>query len=486
MKSLTVRFRLLAILTLILLLFSGAATATRLMPQDLTYAGAFRLPPAEGNELGWSYGGEGMTYYPAGDPSGPDDGYPGSLYGIGNDILFEVSEVSIPAPVISTGKNPDDLNTATTLQGFSDVLQGMFRPTSADWIIGDIEYLPRQGSQSSDKLYLVFGEHFQWDPTSCVGWCELSLSRPDSAGPWLIGNYDNFATNDYLFEIPASWADQYTPGLRLATGRYRDGSLGGSGPALFAIGPWNDGNPPPSGATLTQAVRLLQYGRGYVPEEAYTVMQGYNQADYWEGAAWVTSGDYSAVLFSGTKGRGSYWYGFANGVVWPDEPPYPEVPDWPNDDRGWWADSFDGVILFFDPDDLARVAQGSMEPWEPQPYAELDVDQYLYHITGTRQKNHLGAMSYDRVHGILYIFELFGDGDQPLVHVFLVRGGSSPASSTSAAGQTTVVQQQAQGQTTQQDSGQPAGGGESATQGTPLICAPILAVPVWAFLRRKK
>ena len=39
----------------------------------------------------------------------------------------------------------------------------------------------------------------------------------------------------------------------------------------------------------------------------------------------------------GTNGVGKCWYGFANGVVWPEEGPYPPVPEAPNDFPGWWA-----------------------------------------------------------------------------------------------------------------------------------------------------
>ncbi|OPY37415.1 MAG: hypothetical protein A4E35_01331 [Methanoregula sp. PtaU1.Bin051] len=154
-------------------------------------------------------------------------------------------------------------------------------------------------------------------------------------------------------------------------------------------------------------------------------MTGYNNADDWSGGEWVTAGDRSAVIFAGTKGRGNFWYGFSNGVVWPDNPPYPEIPPPPHDDRGWWADSFEGVIIFYDPGDLAKVAAGSMAPWEPQPYAEMKVDRYLWHITGPVQKMHVGDVAFDDERGFLYIAEPFADGDQPIIHVFSVRATAS-------------------------------------------------------------
>ena len=98
-----------------------------LQPGDLAYRGAFRLP-ADPAGMGWEWAnwGSALTYYPDGDPAGPADGYPGSLFGTGHDWNQYVSEVSIPVPVVSPGKDVNDLNTATTLQPFADIRGGLF------------------------------------------------------------------------------------------------------------------------------------------------------------------------------------------------------------------------------------------------------------------------------------------------------------------------------------------------------------------------
>ena len=71
---------------------------------------------------------------------------------------------------------------------------------------------------------------------------------------------------------------------------------------------------------------------------------------------------------------------------------------------------------------LGAAKEREMEPYEPQPYAVLDIDDRLYHITAaqTQEWHHLGAASYDRERGLLYVFEPHGDGDKPLVHVWHV------------------------------------------------------------------
>ena len=79
-------------------------------------------------------------------------------------------------------------------------------------------------------------------------------------------------------------------------------------------------------------------------------------------------------------------------------------------------------MLFYDPSDLAAVAQGALEAWQPQPYTVLSLDDILYHLEQPQQKMRIGAAAFDRERGLLYVQELFGDGDKPLVHVWRIDG----------------------------------------------------------------
>ena len=404
-----------------------------ILPEELEYLGAFRLPEGSGGS-NWEYGGQGLTYYPDGDPDGPDDGFPGSLFGIGHDQQLYVSEISIPAPVISD--NVEDLNVAATLQPFGDLTGGIFNAEEVDLPVADLAYLPPQGEQTSGKLHFVWGWHFQEFGDPSHGWAEVTLSDPRSAGPWALEGFTNYVTSDYLFEIPEAWAAQYTPGLRLATGRFREGVWGGRGPALFAYGPWNEGNPPPPGATLSSVTPLLLYGHQEpgaveIVSDESTQMNGYQEADHWWGGAWLTAGGRSAVIFVGTKAMGRSWYGFANGVVWPYDcaeqtpPTCPEPPEWPYDDRGYWAEDYQAQIIFYNPADLAAVAQGRMESWEPQPYAVLVVDDVLFDPQlrpEDYKRDLLGAAAFDREHGLLYVVERLADEYRPVIHVWRVNG----------------------------------------------------------------
>jgi hypothetical protein len=415
---------------------SDAATSVQpvdlIQPEDLVYMGAFRLPDVPG-DVNWDYSGHALTYYPDGDPDGGGDGYSGSLFGVGHDHYLYVSEISIPAPVIS--KNLDDLNTAETLQPFADITDGMF--VAQDMVLprAGLEYLPAQDGQSSDKLHFAFAQHIQ-DFEASHGWAELDLSNPQPEGPWVFDGYTNYATNDYIFEIPQEWSDLYAPGMRLATGRFREGVWGGFGPALFAYAPWQDGGPPAPNANLGSLRPLLLYGvqeagNSNIYSDESMMMDGYGEADHWWGGAWLTAGERSAVAFVGTNATGRSWYGFANGVEWvydcadQNPPTCPEYPEFPYDNRGYWADGYQGQIIFFDPADLAAVAIGQMETFAPQPYSSMDLTPYLFdpeldHFNYKRDL--IGAAAFDRQHGLLFVVERLADEYKSVIHVFEVGG----------------------------------------------------------------
>ena len=396
-----------------------AADTVRLQPADLVYRGTFRLPgPSGGSD--WTWCGDALAYRPDGDPEGGGDGYPGSLFGFGHDHQHFVSEISIPAPVVSKGKVLADLPTAKTLQPFADVRAGHF----ADYEIprAGLAYLPPQGDQTSPKLYFSFGQHMHETfkgPTLC--WCEPTLADPKTAGPWRLGEFTEYVTADYLFPLPKAWADAHAGGLRLGCGRFRDGGQGSMGPVVIAFAPWQHGNPPAADTQL-KAVPLLLYSSVYdEPDQQHTV-RDYHHSDDWAGAAWLTDGTKAAVVFVGTKGVGKCWYGFANGVVWPEEGPWPPVPPFPNDQRGWWSTEFVRQMLFYDPADLAKVAAGTMKPHEPQPYAVMDLDPVLFSIKGKQQTQKVMACAADMDRGRLYVFERNADeDDRALVHVWEVK-----------------------------------------------------------------
>ncbi len=429
-------------------------------PQDFRYLGAFRLPTGDQRPRTFAYGGNAMTFNPDGEPAGPDDGFPGSLFITGHERMpygelpdgNQVAEVNIPVPLIAS--SVDELNQAVFLQTFHDVAAGFFP---------EMDELPRVGMQYLDhpatgpKIHIGWGQHFVPEgPAPTHAWFDPDLSNPNTQGSWFIGDQSFYSVNGYMLEIPRDWADQFAGGRYLATGRFRDGGWSGMGPALFAYKPWIDdrGTPAATGTRLEATVLLLYESSQNTPDIERS-LDGYQHPDEWEGGAWITtaSGN-SALLFAGTKGTGErFWYGYANPAgsdrpcvdedlvgqftvcVMADGSPCPAEDltecRGHNDNRGWWSSRFDAQFILYNPADLARVATGQLEPWEPQPYARLDIDEYLFLDSpaaeqemlghGDQRLARIGAVAYDRENDLLYVLELFADEERPVVHVWSIQ-----------------------------------------------------------------
>jgi hypothetical protein len=298
--------------------------------------------------------------------------------------------------------------------------------------------IPRAGiaylADPEPRLHFTFGQHIQdFEPSH--GWGMVDLSAGTAAGPWIFDGYTNYVTNDYLFEIPPEWAAQLGGGPLLASGRAREGLWSGRGPALFAYSPGDLQNPLPAGGKISPVTPLLLYGiqQEGIPDltsDESMAVEGYREADHWWGGEWLTSGDKSAVVFAGTKALGEEWYGFANGVVWEHDcaeqtpPTCPDPPEWPYDNRGFWAEDFQAQLIFYDPHQLVAVARGELDSWDPQPYAVLVLDEYLLDPAlrvEDYKRDLVGSMAFDRERGVIYLIERLAQGPESIVHVWYIR-----------------------------------------------------------------
>jgi hypothetical protein len=436
---------------------SGTPVSALIQPADLVYQGSFRLPDDGERPNTFAYGGNAMTFNPNGDTTGASDGYPGSLFITGHDRMpygdlpngSQVAEVNIPKPVKST--NVNDLSVATFGQAFQDVAKGFFTELSEIPRIG-LAYLDTPAT--GPKIHIAWGQHLQPENVASHGWFDPNLASSNMQGTWFIGNQPLDSVNGYMFTIPKEWADQYAGGRYLATGRMRDGGQAGMGPTLFAYRPWTDsGAAPPTGTHLQETVLLL-YENSRNSENIEHSLKDYQHPDEWEGGDWLTtSSGKTAVLFAGTKSKGTkYWYGFLNpkGADYPcieveyvnqyttcrlaDGTPCPAEDltgcEGHVSERGWWSTQFAAQFILYNPTDLGRVADGQMKSWEPQPYTTVDIEPYLFHNptgvdpdslgTGNQRRYRIGSVAYDRTNGILYVLELFADEAKPVVHVWKI------------------------------------------------------------------
>lgn len=367
-------------------------TSRLIMPKDLQYQGAFRMSKsASGSQYGLTYLIGAMTWNPRGDVNGPSDGYPGSLFIAGHTSEKKVAEIDIPAPLKS--KNYDELPAARILTPFAAL--GTPPPSSGINVM-DVTYLERQGSQTSDKLHVTLGDGYL--PTGTprtYSTADLNFGNQTSSRAFVSDKVHCY--NDYLFAVPESWSSRYAPGMALAGGRHREGNLCGEGPALFLMAPWND---PLSSTVATKPIlRYLDNGGA---------LNSYSRGgDLYFAGQWLESGRKSAVIFSGRKGLGRPDYGTFCGV------------------QGFHdLNGYRPYIIFYDPETLGQVANGTLEAHKPQPYAAINInDLLMYPNTDACKRHHLNDFAWDATRKVLYATER-SKGEFPVVHVWKVADGS--------------------------------------------------------------
>jgi hypothetical protein len=244
---------------------------------------------------------------------------------------------------------------------------------------------------------------------------------------WHIGDrpsdgdlFHNAKACNYLFPAPQSFADAYLDGKWLIAGNHREaGALGGSqGPTLYALAPWEDGDPPAAGQNL-DALALVYYRDIYEciwegeedinehPAPGVCDFPGYRGMDNWGGGAWAQTPDESGILIVGRKGLGDNCYGSTD--LCGEDPCAPS--------SGYHAYPYEPQILFYDPEDLREVVAGTRDPWEVLPYAVHTVEEVF-----EPQCAVLGAAAYDRERGFVYVSKgEAGPWGKTAVHVWHVQ-----------------------------------------------------------------
>mgnify|MGYP001123021462 CR=1 FL=1 len=395
----------------------------RVQPSDLIYRGAFAYPV--GDE--WAYSGHALAYYAAGDPGGPADGYAGSLYAAGSasDEFDLVGEISIPQPLISA--NFDALPRASVLQRPADITGGWIDNCTyaEDCIyrnVDGLEHLP-----NVDKVVWNLRNWYNaaGHDQDSLGWSRIDMS--DAQGVWHIGErpsdddvFHNAKACDYLFKAPEGFAEENLEGKWLIAGNHREaGALGGSqGPTLYALAPWEDGDPPASGQNL-DALALVYYPERYEcvwedegninehPAPGVCRFPDYRAADSWGGGAWLEADSGTGILIFGRKGLGDNCYDTAEACGGDPCSIY----------RGYHAYPYEPQILFYDPEELTEVVAGTKEPEDVLPHAAYSPTDEV--IGGECAL--LGAAAHDRERGLIYVAEQqAGPWGETVVHVWHV------------------------------------------------------------------
>ncbi len=421
---------------------ASASPADQLLqPSDIVYLGAIRLPAFSGpNYATWDYSNGPLAYFPLGDPSGVNDGFPGSLFAGGHVYSTQVAELSIPGPVYSPTKNLNDLPTASFIQGFNNPLASV--TNKVGYIFG-MTYLPPQGQQTIGKIHYCVSLEYQDEssPAPPQGWFDTDLTIP-AAGAWFLNGVSVWNSCRYIAEIPQAWSDAHTPGLRLAQGRHRNSAGNAEGPNLFATAPWQNGNPPAPGTTLSSASTLMMFGPVCCDPSLWA--KDFSPSDTDGGLVWATSGSKSAVLVIGLKDidTANAYYGYENWVTPPECEPFGTCQG----QRGHRCGDCRLSFMFYDPEDIAAVVNGSLPSYSPQWYSRYEFNNSFHAYGPTFLATGAEAeftATYDRERGYIFVSESYvdgADGAAPIVHVFKINTTSPTVPTVSvsapAAGQT--------------------------------------------------
>lgn len=393
----------------------AALHKTMITPGNFEYLGAIRPPHIEQNGTTFAYGGWGIAYRSDGDPDGPDDGFPGSLFIVGHMHHQKVAEISIPAPVNSKLKLADDLPVARILQPFCDITNGMLEAMTA----GESEQFQLGGllvtngvlHWTTHKYYNVANRDFL-----SHGRSGLDMQTSVAEGLWHLGpmnsgrpEWNSYKHAGYIFEIPPVEATQWFGGRNLISGLQISTGLQASsqGPSMFAYSLPPEGTP--SGVSL-DAVPLAWYAE-------QQPLERHHPADRWIGGAWLTLGEKQAVVIAGRKALGDYYYG---------EPrPHDCYPY-----KGYHGPPYEVEFLFYSPASLVHAANGSLPATAIKPWLRWSgesegggLNQYMFDTCG----KDIGGLTFDRDRNLLYLVQIdagkTSDNEYeplPVVHVFRI------------------------------------------------------------------
>lgn len=402
----------------------AAGTAERLHPSDLSYLGAFRLPDV------FNWGALGLSRHPEGDLlvtgfealSSPD--HPGeACWNPAWDCFAFYGRITIPNPVVA--ENWEDLPEAVLTGGMINYDQGLVSAVNREnAFVADIEFVPRTGSQTQDKVY---GSVEFWYPEGDFGedtfptvWL-ANLDGSEARGMFHVGPesppFHGRKTGSYLFTVPEWYANLYLGGRRLVTGRSRGTPAeglpvtthgGSQGPTLFAFHAAETDSP----EGPLDAVPMLFYRVKFpgcagpnVGDPGECDFPGFTMCDDWTGGGFVDDGSRRAVLLLGYKGLGPNCYGAE------------QCSNPCSDSQGYHCYPYERQVLFYDVHALGEAALGEQEPWTVLPYAVWRPNEF--YLTGSPCWN-AGGMTFDPGRGQLFMVErgLGGDTNAAVVHIW--------------------------------------------------------------------
>ncbi|MCB8976202.1 MAG: hypothetical protein H6657_02105 [Ardenticatenaceae bacterium] len=340
---------------------------------DITYLGSFAVPNQDnvGNPMG--YGGHALGYNPVSH----------SLFFGCHDWYQLLAEVSIPA----FGE------TASILKNCTDVTEG----TLGDVDPGDLNGIKLGGNLVyNGRLITTAFAYYDADSTQRVTHgvsANLDLDTPNNFNGWYGftgASASPRALAGYMTPIPTEWQPLFGGPAFTGQGSLSIISNSSDGPAATVFDPAAVGVLDPIPGTT---VVYYPFPNSHPDFEAKGSMLA--------GMAFPRGS--RTVLFFGTRAQHPYCYGL------PEECEYSCSPyKGPHNE-------YKHAIWAYDANDLLRVKNGELDPWEVMPYATWEFSDLT---DGNCASTNFGGAVFDPEAGILYVTEAFGES--PAVHAFQI------------------------------------------------------------------
>lgn len=397
-------------------LTTDVASLPLVQTANLVYEGAFRFPmiPYNGDVCaGFTYGGTGLAFNPAGN------GGQGSLLSIGHNYCSRIGEFSIPTPL--NRQTIGELPAATLLQvqpgnKIVDATEGTL---GSSGLSGGTHPTLNGLLVYKGNLAMSAGNHYATTQQLVSHWTRpLDLSITGQLiGPMAVQGdrgYSNVRfTAGYMCHVPTNL--QTLLGGPAVTG-WVPGSIvsnASNGPPAFAFDP----DKLKAGTTVV-ATTLLAYPVEYPLQES---VSGQSQALWnWTSApAGCAMPDGTrSLLIIGRHGIGEFQYGVGGANGYTNTTPSVPIYDPADTSTGEHAWPYRYQVWAYDLADLAKVKNGEIPAYAPRPYATWILSLPMENING----NHgTGGMAYDPNTGRLFLVQnAAGAYGEAVIQVFKV------------------------------------------------------------------
>ncbi|MCC6953138.1 MAG: hypothetical protein IT290_03375 [Deltaproteobacteria bacterium] len=368
----------------------------RIQQSDIQYLGAFLFPSGTNGTSRFGYGGRAPTYF-------VDSSNRETLIAGGHDWYHgHVAQVQIPQ-IVNT-RNVAQMQRATWLQPFADITEGRLTGLSGDrlgsllvvgskLLVGSYTYYDGNGTQQ-----FTIGDSGM---TTATTGDFRGFFAPTGINPGRLGRYMTY--------IPSEWrsslgGDALNGACCLAViGR----TSAGPSASVFQTSSVGSANPVPFkevvGYPLGNPIRYQgQQGSCEIQSSVWNCTTTVDAVAFPSGSR--------SVLFFGSQGTGPICYKDTGPVGC-------------RGTGGYWAPPFATQVWAYDANELVAVKNGSRTAESLEPYAiwtfnvQINIARY-------------NGATYDP--GTRRVFMVEENGEDPIVHVFKINGGTGDSLAPSA------------------------------------------------------